>query len=164
LFLDNINKRNVQKESRGLIRATNPCVTGDTRILTPYGLLRAESLLYLNNNGSDDKNNVKIVVDGNSEVLYTTVHGKNLTVSSPISIDAEVWKVGFKPTVKLILENGMEIEVTEDHKILTRDGWIEAKYSEGKEIEIARIDIDKMENYGLKEVDEIKLDKGQHFC
>jgi len=25
LFLDNINKRNVQKESRGLIRATNPC-------------------------------------------------------------------------------------------------------------------------------------------
>jgi hypothetical protein len=67
--------------------------------------------LYLNNNGSDEKNNVKIVVDGNSEVLYTTVHGKNLTVSSPISIDAKVWKVGFKPTAKLILENGMEIEL-----------------------------------------------------
>jgi ribonucleoside-diphosphate reductase alpha chain len=163
LFLDNINKRNVQKESRGLIRATNPCVTGDTRILTPYGLLRAESLLYLNNNGSDEKNNVKIVVDGNSEVLYTTVHGKNLTVSSPISIDAKVWKVGFKPTVKLILENGMEIEVTEDHKILTKDGWIEAKYSEGKEIKIARIDIEKMENYGLREIDGIKLDKELGF-
>ena len=163
LFLDNINKRNVQKESRGLIRATNPCVTGDTRILTPYGLLRAESLLYLNKRDESESNNIKLLVDGESEILYTTAHGKTLSISSPISIDAKVWKVGFKPTVKLILENGMEIEVTEDHKILTKDGWIEAKYAEGKEIKIARIDVDKMENYGLKEVDGIKLDRELGF-
>jgi ribonucleoside-diphosphate reductase alpha chain len=163
LFLDNINKRNVQKESRGLIRATNPCVTGDTRILTPYGLLRAESLIYLNNGHDAYSNNIKLLVDGESEILYTTVHGKTLSISSPISIDAKVWKVGFRPTVKLILENGMEIEVTEDHKILTKDGWIEAKYAEGKEIKIARIDVDKMENYGLKEVDGIKLDRELGF-
>jgi len=163
LFLDNINKRNVQKESRGLIRATNPCVAGDTRILTPYGLLRAESLLYLNNGHDSDSNNIKLLVDEESEVLYTTVNGKTLSIGSPISIDAKVWRVGFKPTVKLILENGMEIEATEDHKILTKGGWVEAKYAEGKEIKIARIDVDKMENYGLKEVDGIKLDRDLGF-
>jgi len=163
LFLDNINKRNVQKESRGLIRATNPCVTGDTRILTPYGLLRAESLLYLSNGHNGESNNIKLLVDGESEILYTTIHGKTLSISSPISIDAKVWKVGFKPTVKLILENGMEVEVTEDHKILTKEGWIEAKYAEGKEIKIARIDVDKIENYGLREVDGIKLDRELGF-
>jgi ribonucleoside-diphosphate reductase alpha chain len=163
LFLDNINKRNIQKESRGLIRATNPCVTGDTRILTPYGLLRAESLLYLNNGYDNESNNIKVLVDGESEILYTTVHGKTLSISSPISIDAKVWRVGFKPTVRLVLENGMEIEITEDHKIMTKEGWIEAKYAEGKEIKIARIDVDKIENYGLKEVDGIKLDRDLGF-
>jgi ribonucleoside-diphosphate reductase alpha chain len=163
LFLDNINKRNVQKESRGLIRATNPCVTGDTRILTPYGLLRAESLLHLNNENGFLKNRINIVVDGEGEVVYTTVHGKTLSISSPLIMDAEVWKVGFKPTVKLILENGMEIEVTEDHKLLTKEGWIESKYCEGKELKLARIDVDKIENYGLKEVGEIKLDNELGF-
>jgi len=163
LFMDNINRRNVQYKYRGPIRATNPCVTGDTRILTPYGLLRAETLLYLNNENGSDINNIKLLIDGEGEILYTTVHGKTLSVSSPILVDAKVWRVGFKPTVKLILENGMEIEVTEDHKILTKDGWVEAKYAEGKEVKIARIDIDKIENYGLKEVDGIKLDRELGF-
>jgi ribonucleoside-diphosphate reductase alpha chain len=163
LFLDNINKRNVQKESRGPIRATNPCVIGDTRILTPYGLLRAESLLYLNNRYDSDGNNIKILVDGENEILHTNVNGKALSVNSLISIDAKIWKVGFKPTVRLILENGMEIEVTEDHKILAKDGWVEAKYAEGKEIKIALIDVNKMENYGLREIDGINLDKDLGF-
>jgi ribonucleoside-diphosphate reductase alpha chain len=162
LFLDNINKRNVQKETRGLIRATNPCVTGDTRILTPYGLLRVESLLYLNHDGSDESE-IKIVVEGETKVLYATTHGKTLVISSPVLTDAKVWKVGFKPVVKLILENGMEIEVTEDHKILTKDGWIETKCAEGKEVKIARIDIDKMESYGLREIDGVMLDKDLGF-
>jgi ribonucleoside-diphosphate reductase alpha chain len=163
LFLDNINKRNIQKESRGLITATNPCVTGDTRILTPYGLLRAESLLYMNNEDGLEKNRIKIVVNGEKEVVYTTVHGKMLSVTSPVIMDAEVWRVGFRPTVKLILENGMEIEVTEDHKLLTKEGWIEAKYSEGMELKLIRIDVDKIKNYGLKEVEGISLDKELGF-
>jgi ribonucleoside-diphosphate reductase alpha chain len=154
LFLDNINKRNVQKESRGLIRATNPCVTGDTRILTPYGFLRAESLCLINEN-------IDIIVDEAAE--FTCTSGKTLNTSNPLIVNAKVWRVGFKPVVKLILENGMEIEVTEDHKILTKEGWIEAKYLEGKEVRLAKIDIDKIENYGLKEIDGIKLDRDVGF-
>jgi hypothetical protein len=163
LFMDDLQGRNVQYSYRGPIRATNPCVTGDTRILTPYGRRSSLLLLYLNNENGSDINNIKLLVDGEGEILYTTVHGKTLSVSSPILVDAKVWRVGFKPTVKLILENGMEIEVTEDHKILTKDGWVEAKYTEGKEVKIARIDIDKIENYGLKEVDGIKLDRELGF-
>jgi len=163
LFLDNINKRNVQKESRGLIRATNPCVTGDTRILTPYGLLRAESLMYLNNKDGAGKNVLRIIVDCGEEIVYTKANERVASVNSPIITKAEVWKVGFKPTVRLILENGMEIEVSEDHKILTENGWVKAKYAEGKRVKIAMIDVDEIENYGLKEVEGIELDRNLGF-
>ena len=46
------------------------------------------------------------------------------------------WKSGEKPVVELICADGRSIVVTEDHKILTTEGWVEAKDTLGKSVVI----------------------------
>jgi ribonucleoside-diphosphate reductase alpha chain len=99
IFFDNLNKRNVLIKAKGPIRATNPCVTGDTYVVTDYGLVEAKEL----------KKGMKV-----------------LTLDGWCKID-EVIDNGIKPVIEIKLQNGIEIKVTEDHKILTENGWKQAK-------------------------------------
>ena len=81
-----------------LATGVNPCITGDTLILTQEGLIRADNLL--------DKQFIAIV---NGNQYLSTIDG--------------FWSSGIKSIVKITLENGMVIKVTSDHKILTELGW-----------------------------------------
>ena len=99
LFFDNINKRNVLKPIYGEVSATNPCVTGDTLVTTDEGLIRAE--------------NLKIGQD-----VWTIDGWKNIE---------KVYNNGKKKIYVVELDNGLEVKATEEHKFLTKTGWVELK-------------------------------------
>lgn len=89
-----------QVGERGDVRSTNPCVAGDTLVMTSEGLRRADSLLG---------RKTTVVVD-NSE-WDTTDEGFFLT--------------GTKDTLVLDVD-GTSLTVTTDHPIMTVDGWVHA--------------------------------------
>ncbi|MCD6482697.1 MAG: adenosylcobalamin-dependent ribonucleoside-diphosphate reductase [Candidatus Aenigmarchaeota archaeon] len=117
LFMDNINKRNVMKHSKGMIRSTNPCVTGDTLILTDNGLVRANEL--------------------KPGMFVWTPKGWN-------EIE-EVYNNGVKDVYEVELANGLKIKVTKEHKFLTKNGW--KKIEDIKEGEEIRIVLESPEDY-----------------
>lgn len=75
----------------------NPCITGDTLILTSEGLNMVNHLI--------GRQFIAIV---NGQEHSSTIDG--------------FWSTGVKSVVKITLKNGMEIKVTPDHKILTERG------------------------------------------
>jgi ribonucleotide reductase alpha subunit len=81
----------------------NPCVTGDTLILTTDGLKSVSRLV--------------------GKKFTAIVNG----VSNP-STDAGFWSNGVKKTFKLTLENGLTIKATDNHQIKTIEGWVEMKH------------------------------------
>jgi len=81
------------------ISGVNPCVTGDTWILTDSGPRRVIDLL--------------------DAPYVALVDGK------PYSATA-FWETGVKDVLKVETSEGYTVRVTSDHKILTPDGWVEA--------------------------------------
>lgn len=114
LFMDNINKRNVMARSKGPIRSTNPCVTGDTLVVTDQGLVRAKDL----------KDGMKVfTLDGWCEI-------------------EEVLDNGIKDIYEIELENGMRVKATREHKLLTSNGWKKVEdIKEGEKIRIVVEDV-----------------------
>jgi len=109
VYLERINKQHsfdVEKHPDHRILATNPCVTGDTLISTENGLVEAAEL-YEQGVARD------IVVDGrlSEETLKEA---------------SSVYKTGEKEVYKLTTEEGYELRLTADHRVMTGDGWIEA--------------------------------------
>ncbi|MEM1548520.1 MAG: ribonucleotide reductase N-terminal alpha domain-containing protein [Thermoproteota archaeon] len=144
IFLDNINKRNILAKSKGLIKSTNPCVSGDVRILTPRGWIRADELFHeaklsstikavaiderlLGEGGEPRAYKTKIVTLEGKEVVYKTARGEELNLLIPKEVEAWVWHVGKKPCSTIKTEEGYELTVTHDHKLLTPEGWKNAK-------------------------------------
>jgi len=72
IFFDVINRRNVLAEAKGgPIRATNPCVVGETRILTPEGYIKAEELFTLaKKRGKKEAVAVEGITDGGEPYAY----------------------------------------------------------------------------------------------
>jgi ribonucleoside-diphosphate reductase alpha chain len=89
LFLDNINRRNVLRRALGEIRATNPCVTGDTWVMTAEGPRQVKELL---------NRPVELVVNGRK---YFSERG--------------FFSTGVKPVLKVVTREGFEVRVTGDH-------------------------------------------------
>lgn len=178
LFMNNINRRNVQYKFRGPIRATNPCVVGDTRVLTPFGYIKIEDLfnlakihskdilysLDISKGGERFAYLTNIVVPIEESIAYVNTKGKSTSYSNLQIKPGYVWKVGYKKVYKVIFDEGLEIEATGDHKFITKDGWKKVlDLKPGDKVKIARIDIDNIENYGLKEYKGIKLDYNLGF-
>ncbi len=92
LFFDNMNRYNVMKDTQGMLRATNPCVTSDTWVATSDGPRRVRELI--------DKP-FKVYV--NSKTYQT--NGFFFT--------------GIKRVYRLKTKEGYELRLTEDHKVLT---------------------------------------------
>ena len=109
IYLERVNKEHsfdVEEHPDHRILATNPCVTGDTLISTENGLVEAEEL-YEQGVSRD------IVVDGrlSEETLKEA---------------SSVYKTGEKDVYKLTTEEGYELRLTDDHRVMTDDGWVEA--------------------------------------
>ncbi len=110
IYLERVNKEHsfdVEKQDDHRMLATNPCVTGDTLISTERGLVPAEEL-YEQGVATD------VVVDG------------RLSEDS-IKEASSVYKTGEKDVYKLTTEEGYELRLTADHRVMTDDGWIEAQ-------------------------------------
>ncbi len=86
--------------------ATNPCVTGDTRIYTNKGMIPAEELF-------NDETEFEAVIDGRFGL-------ENATTPA-----TRVFMTGHKPVFRLQTEEGYTIRATADHRFMTPRGWVE---------------------------------------
>ncbi len=129
LFLDNMNKRNIFLEKLGPIRSTNPCVTGDARIPTDYGLIKLSELCELYR--SDDR--VRILTDdralGEALIQQSGVITKMAvkllrTPSATHRRPLKIVKSGVKDVYEIVTSHGYKLKATPDHKVLTERGWI----------------------------------------
>lgn len=121
IFLDRINQSNSNPTpSLGEIESTNPCgeqpllpyepcFAPETRITTDRGLERIDELLERQENG---------------DRIYVATQSQNDNITFRPAI---VVRTGRKPVVKVTLSDGQAIRVTEDHQILTKNGWKKAK-------------------------------------
>ena len=101
---DTINQWHTCPQS-GPIRASNPCVTGDTRVLTPGGIWRRmDQMIHLPTR------------------VVTNLHGQQIHVTDG------AFPTGAKEVFELRTAGGYRLRVTADHKIWTRGrGWVEAQ-------------------------------------
>jgi ribonucleoside-diphosphate reductase alpha chain len=90
----------------GRINASNPCVTGDTRVLTPGGIWRRiDQMIHLPSR------------------LVTNLHGQHVAVTDG------AFPTGTKEVYELRTVSGYSVKVTGDHRIWTRQrGWVEARH------------------------------------
>ncbi len=106
IFLDRLNRDNPTPHV-GMIESTNPCVTGDTLVYTGKGLRRVVDLFA-------EGDPVDVVVDG--RLSPETLHR-----ASP------VFYTGHKPVLRITTREGFTLRATENHRIMTTRGWVEAK-------------------------------------
>ena len=102
--IDNWHKYAPRK--KGEIRS-NPCVTGDTRVMTEDGWVQIKDFLNAPKN---------LVIDsrfGTESNGYTSDKGAFIT--------------GEKEVFRLKTKQGYEVKLTADHKVMTSRGWVEAK-------------------------------------
>jgi ribonucleoside-diphosphate reductase alpha chain len=98
--------------------ATNPCVTGDTRLYTNKGLITMRELF-------DDETEFEVVLDSRFGVERTT------------TLATRVFMTGVKPVFKLETEEGYSLRATADHRVMTARGWVELQnLREGDQIHI----------------------------
>ncbi len=86
------------------IICTNPCVTGDTRIYTNRGLVKARELF-------DNETEIEVAIDGRFGLA-------NATTPS-----TRVFRTGVKPVFRLQTEEGYFVRATADHRFMTPSGW-----------------------------------------
>lgn len=93
IFLDRLNKDNVTPEL-GIIESTNPCITGDTWVLTQQGPAQVTDIL-------------------GKETLLALNGGFYSTESTGF------FKTGIKKVIKLRTDRGYELKLTKDHLVRT---------------------------------------------
>ena len=111
IYLERVNKEHsfdVEEHPDHQILATNPCVTGDTLVSTENGLVPAEEL-YEQGMAQD------VVVDGRLS-------------DDTVKDASSVYKTGEKDVYRLTTEEGYELRLTADHRVMTDDGWVEAQH------------------------------------
>ncbi|WP_435124571.1 LAGLIDADG family homing endonuclease [Halobaculum sp. D14] len=109
IYLERVNKLHsfdVDEHPDHRILATNPCVTGETLISTENGLVPAEEL-YEQGVARD------VVVDGRLS-------------EETVKEASSVYKTGEKDVFELTTEEGYELRLTADHRVMTDEGWVAA--------------------------------------
>ncbi len=92
IFIDRINQHNPMRALMGDIRATNPCVTGDTWVHTQLGPRRVRELV--------------------GKPFCAVVDGKTYGVESD-----GFWSTGVKDVFKVRTKRGFELRLTGNHKL-----------------------------------------------
>ena len=101
IFIDEVNKHNPIRGEEHRITATNPCVVPETWVMTKNGPRQVHELL----NSPQD-----VYVDG---ISYSSTN---------------FFETGIKDIYRLKTKQGWTMDLTKDHKIMTKNrGWIEAQ-------------------------------------
>ena len=96
----------------------NPCVTGNTRVMTNKGFFQ-----------------IKDLVGKKIEVLVDPRFGKGKSIKST---DLGAFSKGLRPVFTLHTKEGYSLDLTKDHKVMTNRGWVEAQnLCEGDRIHVA---------------------------
>lgn len=96
---------------------SNPCVTGDTRVMTEDGLIQIKDFL------GDAK---ELVIDSR---FGTEANGRTSDKGAFITGEREVFR--------LTTKQGYEVKLTADHRVMTSRGWVEAQdLQEGDKIHV----------------------------
>lgn len=85
--------------------STNPCFTGETRVHTTEGLVKARDLW-------DDETEIGVAVDSRFGI-----EARSLAAS-------RVFMTGVKPVFKLQTDEGYSVRATADHRFMTPRGWV----------------------------------------
>ncbi|MEK5033174.1 LAGLIDADG family homing endonuclease [Paenibacillus sp. FSL R7-0302] len=104
------------------IICTNPCFHPDTRIATEYGLLTIEELYKKVGTES-----FLVGTDLRLVEQAKVVGGRSYEVPGLQMRRATVFPTGTRETLKISLQNGVELSVTPEHRLFTDSGWKEAQ-------------------------------------
>jgi ribonucleoside-diphosphate reductase alpha chain len=100
---DTINQWHTCPKS-GAIKASNPCVTGDTRVLTPGGIWRRiDQMIHLPS---------RVVTSVDGQAIHET---------------EGAFPTGTQDVFELRTVGGYGVTLTADHQVWTRRGWVMAK-------------------------------------
>lgn len=86
---------------------SNPCVTGDTRVMTAQGFVK-----------------IKDFVGQQKGLVIDTRLGAEVSLTT----DRGAFKTGTRDVMKLKTVEGYQLRLTHDHLVMTSEGWIEAKH------------------------------------
>ncbi|MGQ9781037.1 MAG: ribonucleotide reductase N-terminal alpha domain-containing protein [Nitrososphaeria archaeon] len=125
IFIDRVNRDN-PLQTIAQIESTNPCITGDALVSTEFGLIKMEELVRRYSQGG-----VKVVTDNRVPIKILNPDGTVMLLQNeeggvsahPI---LEAFSSGVREVYKITTESGYEVEITPDHKVLTRRGWVRA--------------------------------------
>ncbi|WP_340022712.1 LAGLIDADG family homing endonuclease [Paenibacillus sp. FSL K6-1096] len=104
------------------IICTNPCFHPDTRIATEYGLLTIEELYKKVGTES-----FLVGTDLRLVEQAKVVGGRSYEIPGLQMRRATVFPTGTRETLKISLQNGVELSVTPEHRLFTDSGWKEAR-------------------------------------
>src|SRR5437762_1919912 len=100
IFIDRINASPANPTPEiGMVEATNPCITGDALVYTTRGLLRADAL-------ARGQQGIEITLDSRFGV-------------GEWGIASAVFESGVKRVYRLLTEEGYELRLTADHRLMT---------------------------------------------
>ena len=105
VFIDRYNKQTNTWYYEEII-CVNPCVTGDTLIYTEDGLLSAREL-------AESGQAARIISPGDKGIAIRQA--------------SHVFCTGIKSVFRLQTKEGYGVRLTADHRVLTEDGWKEAR-------------------------------------
>ncbi len=127
VVIDRINNSDSNPTpAQGMIESTNPCVTGDTLIATEQGLMRMEALVKEYGDGgiqiATDSRVPLRVKSGNKIILM-----QQATQGMTFNEISQAFCSGVKEVYHLKLKSGYNLKLTEDHKVITQEGFVKVK-------------------------------------